>query len=291
VCDAYSAGINLKKVLKSATSQASSLYLTGESLVSTFREYYNQADYTGFDTGYSCINEMLGGGLKRGEVLGLVGNSGCGKTTLAKDIALNLSKNTKVFWVGTEMSAPPMTIKFIETMYSSRIELLSEAELERGLEKFSQQFLIYAESAYGYEDIEAAIIDAIYSNDIGVVVFDVRGDIDSQMSEYKDTKTLMKRINRLANGDASKKRPPIAIVCIIHCVKVDGRFLKKPSLSSIEGARAVVTNLTCVIGVQGLAEDDTDKRTLYVLKRSRMGETRLLEADVWYDDTKKKYIE
>ncbi|MGB9878892.1 MAG: ATPase domain-containing protein, partial [Candidatus Pelagibacter ubique] len=61
-------------------------------------------DYTRINTGFSELDEILGGGLMKGSLSLISGEPGIGKTTLLFQIALNISKEKKVLYVSGEES-------------------------------------------------------------------------------------------------------------------------------------------------------------------------------------------
>jgi len=61
-------------------------------------------EYTRINTGFSELDEILGGGLMKGSLSLISGEPGIGKTTLLFQIALNISKKKKVLYVSGEES-------------------------------------------------------------------------------------------------------------------------------------------------------------------------------------------
>lgn len=286
-CEAVLAGYSLKEYFDSARQVEDPDLLTGDQLKQQFIQILTPDRYHGFDVGISCVNKMLGGGLRPGEVLGIVGHSGSGKTSFTQTLAYNMLNQTKVFWVGTEMQPGNMLQKFVETDLKQQIRINKETgepnvpmdEINDSLDFLSQRLVFYKTLAYEFDDAEQAMLAAIY-NDCGVIIIDVLGDIDEKMNDYKTSKSVMHRLNDLAQGDPEDNRPPCAIICVAHTVKVDGKYERIISKSSVEGGKNIVTNFTACIALNGNADDEGPDRHLNVLKRSRMGNTEVMDGKV-----------
>ncbi len=72
---------------------------------------------TRIKTGFSELDEMLGGGLMKGSLILISGEPGIGKTTLLFQIAINLSKEIKVLYVSGEESTLQITSRIKRLMY------------------------------------------------------------------------------------------------------------------------------------------------------------------------------
>lgn len=281
--------------ISSASKCATSLLVSDADLSKEYLKHLMQQHYTGYDTGFTGLNRMLGGELKPSEVVLFVAHSGRGKSTVILDVAYNMAalSKAKVMWVSTEMLYVSMVHKALEcdlgTVLRYEHDMLNVpySELEDSLSFISKQFIFYNGEMDIYS-IEEAVYEAIAVHDLDVLVIDVLNDIEG-ITDWKQSSDIMKVINRIANGDLRDKRKPIAVILVAHTVKKDGKYSKAISLSDISGGGQFIRRSTCIIAMNG--ELEKRRRYLSLLKMPRMGVAEQSTCDIIYDINERFYKE
>lgn len=285
-----------KEVVKRASPLKSSNLLTGDVLCEGFMTFVEDPlAVEGFDTGYDCINAMLGGGLRRGEVFVLTAHTGRGKSTLTANIAHEFANaGHKILWVGTEMLPVQMVRKFLEIHYQQRMYdnsklTFTQDQIQKGLEFVSKQIIFYGDMPHNHSVLEDDIISAVLQHDVSIIVIDVLNDVDNRFTDWRVAYDIMGMFNRIAQGDPKNKQPPVAVVLVSHTIRRDGKYSKKIELSDIAGGAAVTRRATCVIAMDGDVGEDI--RTLRIIKRSRMYDSDLNTGKVYFDAETRRYYE
>lgn len=296
VCDTIESGKHLKPYIKKAKKVGYSQNIYGADLTKAYLSHLSEASFRGFDTGYDGLNSMLGGELKRTEVLMLSAHTGTGKSTLTLNIAYNIARfnDTRVMWVTTEMMYLQMVHKAVELDLGREIETV-EGRIDTSIEDIadslsfvSDKFVFYT-GEMDLTSIEAAVHEAVAVNDIGVLIIDVLNDIDADITDWKQARTIMARINSLAQGSPKDKRPPIAVILVAHTKLRDGKYSNDISLSDIAGGSTLVRQCTCIIAMNG--EIGKRRRYLKTVKLPRMGSARKTETELVYNIKHKFYEE
>lgn len=297
VCDTYEklGTVGIREALDKASKCTTSLLVSDAELSKEYMRHLLQQHYTGYDTGFTGLNKMLGGELKPSEVLLFVAHSGRGKSTVALNMAYNMAylSKAKVMWVSTEMLYVSMVHKALECdlgvvlRYEHDTLNVPYSELEDSLSFISEHFIFY-NGEMDICSIEEAAYEAIAVHDLDVLIIDVLNDIEG-ITDWKQSSNIMKTINRIANGDLRDKRKPIAVILVAHTVKKDGKYSKTISLSDISGGGQFIRRSTCIIAMNG--ELEKRRRYLSLLKMPRMGVAEQSECDLVYDINERFYKE
>lgn len=281
-------------LLNEAKSITHESLVSGQAIVKRFQNYIsaNETWGTGIDTGFDNLNEMLGGGLQRGELLLLAGNTGVGKSTFLYDVCSRME--SKVFFVPTEMSVEQSCRKLIEIYGEKQFRwhvdgcTFTDEEIAEHLDTIRKKFVFY-DDIKEWTSIYRAMVNAIHQYDVGCIVIDVLSDVDGKFTQYETCSQIMRTLSTdIAQGSSKDKRPPVAVIAVCHTVKgKDNSFTKNVSLSSIKGGGSVVQQATCVLAFDG--DPSISERELSLLKKSRMIDSELLRSHVEFDPILRKY--
>ena len=292
-------GNDFDTLISRAYSDDEGNLLFGDSFVQHCSNYFEGLARTDIlDTGIDSINEMLGGGLTPSEVLLLVANSGVGKSTLCATIADNMRRQgVRSLWIGSEMQPAQMVRKFIELITGERYYRdrktgewsISDDERDQIIQELSNDIVFYRQSISDWETLEESILTAIYQYDISVVFIDVLSDYLS--TSWETNEKIMQRLSWIASGDENDARPPIPIVCVCHLKEVQGQSYKKVTLNRIVGGKCVQQKPTAVIGMEGDVSSDDPTRIIKVLKASRMNESFIKKATIYFDKQDRCYYD
>lgn len=289
-----------RKMIQNATLVSSEDLITGKKLKSAYLAYVADGKMLGgFSTGFSVLDEMLGGGLHFGEFIILVGHTGRGKSTFVRDIAVNvlpeLREGQKIMWVGTEMQPTAMLHKFVERKLGKRYTMrdgeftISIEKVDAALDDLCEEIIFYNNLGGDYQRIEDAIIAAIHQHDVSVVFLDVLCDLSKDFSDWKTASSICQRLVTLAQGDPVDRRPPIVIFAVNH---TKGDENEQVEIDDMRGGSAVRQKATLIVSFEGDIEDDTGIRTLRVLKRSRMHDAgEFTSSKVKFDTKTREYTE
>ena len=85
----------------------------GENSVFSGKKFNKQMFLSPWETGIESLDYILGGGIPQGQIIELFGKQGCGKTTLAVQIAAHLQEKYKlrIFFIDAEMTLEPSLCK------------------------------------------------------------------------------------------------------------------------------------------------------------------------------------
>jgi twinkle protein len=241
--------------------------LTGTKLKDSYREA-KRAKPKGFiKTGIDTLDEILAGGFRVGDVVGLLGNTGVGKSTLAAFIAYQaMLQNHRVLYVATEMKSDDVLDVF--RMFAD------VDEYEDEFFDYVSERLVMIDDTTDYDTIEAVVIAAVKKRGVRLVVIDVLQDIED-FDEWRYAKKVMARIEELALGDVRRKQPGVPILLVTHTKYVEGRMRKQLDRSSVAGGSGVSQKMTTIIGIEGdeyADEEDeapSSSRRLRLIKRNR----------------------
>lgn len=265
----------LLTAVKNAEEVPSSL-LTGKALVEAYREAKSKRRDDLISTGIPCLDELLVGGLCQGDLVGLLGNTGVGKSTLASYVAYSaMLQGHRVLYVATEMRADGVIDTF---------KLFAEDDGDDFLEHVSQH-LIMVDDTTDFNRLMEVGRAAVKKRDVRLVVIDVLQDIDG-FSEWQYARKVMGELEDFALGDSTT--PGVAVILVTHTKYVEGRIKKKLDRSSIAGGVSVSQKMTTIIGIEGdeydSEEDDepSSTRRLRVVKRNRYRRTTKFVGDVQF---------
>lgn len=286
-------------IIKEAKSASDDYLLTGKSLKKSFLKYANNPElFAGYTTGFPNLDRMLGGGLHVGEVFALVGHTGRGKSTFARDIAMNISESLndyeRILWIGTEMSPDLMMRKFIErecgtpfTWIDGEPSIPTDVQ-DRVIDSLVKKFVFYTELMSDFDKVENSIISAVMQYNVRVVVIDVLSDISSDFTDWQKASSIISRLHKVAQGDTRERRPMIAILCVSHTVGSDEAEV---TLSNLRGGSAIRQKITGAISFDG--DINEQNRYIHRLKKSRVydGDDDATETIVYYDKSTCRYYE
>lgn len=256
------------QIVRSAKGVPNSRLVTGSNLKSRYRESASQ--YEGlehFSTGLEVVDEMLGGGMYAGDFIGLLGNTGVGKSTLCASITYECITQTQrnVLLVGTEMKMKHITDTLLKMhLQVPSLRRVSDDELEDALDFIGERTIIY-DSDSTWDDLYDSIIHALYAYNVSIIVIDVLQDIEG-FTEWQKGHDIMQSLTRIALGDIDERRPACVVLVVLHTKAGERGFTKKLSQSSIAGGKAVGQKLTAIIGI----EDDEEKEELSPERRIRL---------------------
>lgn len=287
-------------MLRHAKSPAQNDLLTGTKLLKSFRKYAdNPSLFNGYSTGFPSLDRMIGGGLHVGEVFALVGHTGRGKSTFARDIAMNISENMpddeRILWIGTEMDHNLMIRKFLERECATPFGYNSEGQPTIPVEtqnevisRLSQKFVFYTELSGPFDQLESAILNAVLALNVRVVVIDVLSDISDDFTDWTKASQIITRLHKVAQGNLNEKRPMISIFCVSHTIGSDEAEV---TLSNLRGGSAIRQKVTGAISFDGDINEEI--RIVHRLKKSRVydGDANSASMSVFFDTKKRRYYE
>lgn len=141
----------------------------------------DKGKFKGFRTGYSTLDEKMGG-LEQGAVILIGGETSNGKSALATNIALNVSKHTPTLYISLEMTRKQM-LERLDNMtdgFKGHYDLL-----------FQQEFDL------SYKDLEPLFLEATEKADVKLVVLDYLQYLGRGMDDREVAK-MSKTIKKLA---------------------------------------------------------------------------------------------
>ncbi len=105
--------IKIPTFAKASAGRQNSRFQTGESLTPHKLSEIDYEEGTRIQTGFSEMDEVLGGGIVNGSVILLAGDPGVGKSTLLLQMALNLSSKSKnpVLYISGEESEQQIKLR------------------------------------------------------------------------------------------------------------------------------------------------------------------------------------
>jgi KaiC/GvpD/RAD55 family RecA-like ATPase len=272
--------------------------LTGDELRDSFIQYAeDDHSFSGYSTRFDGLDEMLGGGLHLGEVFALVGHTGRGKSTFARDVAMNMAEempdDERILWIGTEMDANLMMRKFIErkagkryTRYEGKYSI-SREKVDEYLEELCERFVFYTNMYSDFDKVHMGILNAIYQHNTRVIFIDVLSDISTDFTDWQTAANIIARLHAIAQGDREERRPPVAMFLVSHTVGEEGVI----TLSNLRGGSAIRQKVTGVISFDGDIDSKEGIRHLKVLKKSRVYDCELLSSKVYFDEEMRRYYE
>jgi len=300
ISECYEEGYDLREILDNARIKSSPYLITDDELVDEFCKRMSYQSMIGTDVGYESLNSMLGGGIKPGEVMGLFGHSGTGKSTFAVNILYNViaspkNKGKKALWVGTEMYASDSMRFLLERHLNTPIFPegdglnISQDVIDREIKRLSEKVVYFSGMADNFSIVEQAIHSALFEYDISLLVIDVINDLDTKMQNVDDSRSVMRRIISIANGNYEERRPPVPIILVGHTIKnVDGQYSSRITNSDIRNP-SIFQMITAGVAFNGKV--NSTQRHCELIKKSRMSVSRCTEFNLEYDVQQSQYFE
>ena len=212
-------------------------------------------------TGLGALDTLLGGGLERRALTILTGESGKGKSSLAAQVALNVSNTHKVLYIAGGM-APVETIRTLVRMKLGRLPRTDE------FAQVASEVLDRILVAKYVEDIHSVIdtIDqAVMDHGVSLVIIDVLSDITSFDVDYKVASIIVSTLAKHCKG--TEDRPGYALLSVGH---TKGEVEGYVTLNDVRGGKAVVQKAAPIIGISEIP-GRPNARILYPIKRPRNG--------------------
>lgn len=271
--------------------------ITGKELRNAYNQAMNtlcQFDY--ISTGIAGIDKMLGGGIVLGELMLLVAHTGVGKSTLCATMVYDMVKhNKKIMWVGTEMQYIGNVRKLIELTCGKKLFKIPgestwsipQEEVDSALDIITENVVFYRHTSYEWDDVEEAVLAAIYTADVSVVVIDVLTDLLTP--EWGVNERIMMSLSQLAAGDDTDARQPMIVIGVCHTKDVPNRSTKTISVTHLAGGKAVRQKATFIVAMEGDITDENNIRELHVIKRSRMNDGEVTRATVVFNPATRRY--
>ena len=234
----------------------------------------------GYKTGFNNLDKYIGG-VKKGDLFILAGRPAMGKTTLALNLALNLSENgVKVLYINLEMSANQLARKIISNKArinsSSFNQLLGESEMKRAmllgsdcLEKEKNLFLM-DKGKITLEEIRGAIKDRFYD----VVFIDQLTKV-KHVSKRERLDQEIAEITFDLKAMAKEYEMPVVLIHQINR-EAEKRENKRPLLSDLRDSGAVEQDGDVVLLIHRdsyYTGDESDRTTTIRVAKNKMGET------------------
>jgi archaellum biogenesis ATPase FlaH/5S rRNA maturation endonuclease (ribonuclease M5) len=191
------------------------------------------------------VNRLLGGGLHAGDFVGLLGNSGKGKSTLLTQIAsIAINNCTHVLYVANESSATFVSASLSKTC---SVDLLGK-------------FCVVAET-YDYEAL-LALLNKYASQ---LVIIDVINSIAPDFVDHVKTGEYMRRLLKFANNSGA------SLLLSCHTTAANEQFKPLPlRLSDAAGGRAVQRALNGVLAfTNDVANTPENSRLVTLTKKFR----------------------
>ena len=137
--------------------------------------------FKGYHTGYTTLDDKMGG-LEQGSVILIGGETSNGKSALATNIALNVSKTIGTLYISLEMTRKQML---------ERLDHITDGFKDDYDLMFQQEFDL------SYKDLEPLFLEATEKGEVKVVVLDYLQYLGRGMDEREVAK-MSKTIKKLA---------------------------------------------------------------------------------------------
>jgi hypothetical protein len=230
----------------------------------------------GFSTLYPKLDSMLGGSLYPEDCVALMGHTGIGKSTLARDIAYNfMSQGHKVLWIPTEMSCKQMLQAFLSrhikkpVVYNHTLREWSVSiETMREARAWLAERLLFYRGPTTWADIKEYIALSQFQFGTQIVVLDVLdGVYEFSCGDWSKARMTINDMVQFTQEDLLDSRPPLATLVVAHTAHRQGSTAGKLTEADIRGSSTISQPLTGIIGIIG--ERLSSTRYLQVVKISR----------------------
>ncbi|MBD2498213.1 replicative DNA helicase [Nostoc sp. FACHB-280] len=270
---------------------ASDLVHISHALANTFTEI--EARHAGtvapaLSTGFYDLDNLLGGGLKKGRLYVLAARPSVGKSALAGNLALNVAKTGKlpICVFSLEMSIEEYTQRFLSSESGIENNFLERGAISEGqwqplsgaISQLSeQQIFINDESCPSLNEIRSQVrrISSHYGG-VGLVIVDYL----QLMAEAADSKANMtERVAEISRGlKKLAKDLDVPVLALSQLSReVEHRNDKRPILSDLRSSGAVEQDSDFVIMLyrEELYNEDTPDRGIaeLIIRKQRNGPT------------------
>ena len=194
-------------------------------------------------TGYGDIDHILGSGMRNGGLYILAARPGCGKTTLALQIAEKVAKTGKqVLFMSLEMSKEEITAKRLAVETGITYDKILNGDLTNAeYKKVIEALGVIGETPITINLFPSASVNAIaflaqQVKNLGFVVIDYLGLIQQSTGKslYEKTTETSKELKRLA------RTLNVPILCLAQLNReVEGRTGNKPRVSDLRDSGAI----------------------------------------------------
>lgn len=236
----------------------------------------------GLKTGFKDLDKSISG-LNKGELIIIAGRPGMGKTSLALNIAINISKSHKVLFLSLEMSKTQLALKAInselgENAQKLNYEISSNKRLNKILDKLGGLELYIDDTASTtVTKIKATIqkskgVEAVFIDHLQLI-----NGSGSKQNRVQEVSEITRGLKILA------KTLDIPIVCLSQLSRApEARAEKKPGLADLRDSGSIEQDADVVLmlyreGYYDMSGKNEDNVCECIIAKNRHGETKSIE--------------
>lgn len=243
-------------------------------------------------TGYRKLDSVLGGGLIKEGMYILAARPGCGKTTLALNIALKvLQQGKRVLFVSLEMSREQIVARLISLVarkytFSDIISGRAVRENQEGWDVLTETGAKLSRLSLDVFDRAGATVDRILldaqAKQYDLVVIDYFGLLDhgNGSSRYDQTSHTSNSIKRMA------RKLGVPVLCLAQLNReVEGRNGGMPRLSDLRETGHLEQDADCVLFIHPSAEkvgEGEGTKTEIIVAKNRHGPRDVTVEFDWF---------
>lgn len=251
-------------------------------------EHDARGQHEPLSTGFSHIDDMLGGGLFPAELVLVAGYTGSGKSEITNNVMDNIARSkTHVLYIADEMS-PHQTLKRLRAIrYGNNfIPRDKVAALDAEILEYIH---IYKKQDMALTDIVSVVERAVAELGVKAVFIDTICGIGNYMAKYTDADEIVRRLNKLSQGNINEQVPPVAIWGVVH---TQGSEAEDITISSIRGGSSIRQQATAILGVCKVEDLTSTDRCVKLLKLPRNNDCKRKEpVELSYSVATRKYTQ
>ncbi|MBF0361984.1 MAG: replicative DNA helicase [Oligoflexia bacterium] len=238
------------------------------------------------ETGFYHLDKHLGGGIRRGEFVIIAARPGMGKTSLALNIAINVSEKYKnsVLFISLEMSANEIVKKYLSSQCSIDHKSIVSKQLQStDVSKIAQIQNKESNNSFWIDDTGGLLITDIkricrtlsYHSELSLIVIDYIQLISSS-SKTNNREQVVSEISRELKALAKELLCPVIALSQLNR-SVESRENKRPSCSELRESGSLEQDADKVFLIYredfyNLNEPKVKGKTEIIIGKNRNGE-------------------
>ena len=219
---------------------------------------------SGMSTGYSCLDDVFKGGLKKKQVVVFLGQSGMGKTTVVENIILNLSLRHKGIFFSLEMPREDVWEDCFGILAGARMSNVIQKndyvpnmdDFMLHVHKMKDKFFIVDSADLSIQAIHRMVKMHKIRHKIDFIVIDhyhiiKKPNRPTEQEQYNEISRALKII---------AKEEDITVIVLAQMNRgSEERKIKNPLLKDLKGASSLVENADAVLGFYRPSWDITQR--------------------------------
>ena len=236
-------------------------------------------------TGFKKLDEVLNGGLRKGNLTVLGARPAVGKTSWGQQVILNIAKQNKVcLFASLEVNNSQVYNKFVSMNKAipawkilkkalNQVEMIDYNKSKEELRGLLSNFIFYTDIQQSIKQIESMVKRQIAKRKLDLLVVDYIQIVKREQSKNISEATAIKEITTSLKDIAKKYN--IAVLGLAQ-IKREGVNGKEPTMNDLKGSGGIEEDADCIILLhrEVVDEGDLNVEGTFKLVKNRWGTTK-----------------